>query len=122
MSTQKSYTQLGNEIRHRLRDQLNHAEYAPDVKSAFVHSVRDLLLAIFGDSIRFVEGDIEFKPQAEPYYVLTTVISAAPEFQAAQADSDLDQVIGLFAEQAAHRDQQIRGNPDKIRARIHTEH
>lgn len=118
----RSYSAIENEIRHRLRNDLNHAGEAQDVKNAFAFAVRSLLVQAFGDSLRFTDNDIQLMPSGTWGYELADVITAAPAFKAASQDSDLLVIIGRFAEASCHRYQSLHEHADKIRAREHKEH
>ncbi len=111
---QQTFNPLENEIQHQLRNRLNHAENSQDVQHAFQHAVRDLLLGIFNEKIRFIENDIEFAPQHAPFYRFAPVISADELFTCTWSNSDLPHILHRFAEQAAHRHRQISGKEKQI--------
>lgn len=114
MSSQISYTQIEHVVRHRLRNDLNHAASAEDVRHAFQQAVHTFLLSAFGDTIRFFADDIVFQPEAAPYYSLGDAITGAPAVKAALASSDMPQIFAHFAESAAHRYQSVKHHPDRI--------
>lgn len=118
----QSYSALENEIRHRLRNDLNHAGEPQDVKNAFAFAVRTLLGQALNNQLRFTDNDIQLMPKGSWGYELAETITAAPAFKAASKDSDLLVIIGRFAEAACHRYQSLHEHADKIRAREHKEH
>src|SRR5690606_38172533 len=118
----RSYSALENNIRHRLRDDLNHAGEPQDARNAFALAVRHLLRQATGEDLRFTDNDIRLKPEAHPCYELDAVITGTVPFQVASADSDLLVIIGRFAEAACHRHKALVEHADKIRARVHKEH
>ena len=117
-----SYSAIENEIRHRLRNDLNHAEEPHDVENAFAFAVRTLLVRALKDELRFLDGDIRLLATEATGYRLGDAITTAPQFKKACADSDLLLIIGRFAEPALHRYKSLSEHADKIRARIHKEH
>jgi len=119
----KSFSALENEIHHRLRNDLNHAEDVDDVRKAFALAVRNLLIQAAGEGLRFTDNDIRLLPAEGTWgYELTDAITAAPAYKRAAEGSDLLVIINRFAESACHRYQSVHEHPDKIRARIHKEH
>jgi hypothetical protein len=117
-----SYSALENELRHRLRDDLNHADEVEDVDNAFAFAVRTLLVRATEDNLRFTDRDIRLLPGDKTHYRLSEVITTAAPFQAACAGSDLLVIISRFAEEASHRYTTLHKHADKIRAREHKEH
>lgn len=117
-----SYSALENELRHRFRNDLNHADEPHDVENAFAFSVRTLLVRATEDGLRFTDNDIRLMPADPKHYQLSEVITSAAPFQAACAGSDLLVIIGRFAEEASHRYKSLHEHADKIRAREHKEH
>lgn len=118
----RSFSALENDIRHRLRDDLNHAGEPQDARNAFALAVRHLLLRSTGEDLRFTDNDIRLKPEAVPCYELGAAITGTVPFQVASADSDLLAIIARFAEAACHRHQNLLAHADKIRARVHKQH
>lgn len=118
----RSYSALENAIRHRLRDDLNHAGEPQDARNAFALAVRHLLLQATGEALRFTDNDIRLKPDAVPCYELDAVITGTVAFQVTAQDSDLLAIIDRFAEAACHRHKALLGHADKIRAREHKQH
>lgn len=117
-----SYSALENELRHRFRNDLNHAEEAHDVEKVFAVTVRTLLVRATEDNLRFTDNDIQLTPDDPKHYYLTEIITSAVPFQAVCADSDLLVIIGRFAEQASHRYNSLHEHADKVPAQKHNNH
>jgi hypothetical protein len=117
-----SYSAIENEIRHRYRNDLNHADEVEDVANAFSFAVRSLLVRVTGESLTFLDNDIQLSLDDGKGYRLAENITTAAPFMAACADSDLLVIIGRFAEEGCHRYKSLHEHADKIRAREHKEH
>jgi len=117
-----SYTAIANELRHRFRDDLNHAEHVRDVDSAFALTVRKLLVQTLNDSLTFTDNDIRLTPGIGDGYELASSISDSEAFKQAFSQSDLPSIIAQFAESAAHRHQSLAQHEAKLRTMQHKEH
>lgn len=121
MTTRQSYTQIENDIRPRLRNELNHAESPMDVQAAFVRAVRSLLQGVLGESADFYDDDIALLPGASPAWRLTEAVTGLPGFQAALDGSDLAAILERLAEAAVHRQQGMQA-AERGRGRIPDHH
>lgn len=117
-----SYTTIANELRHRFRDDLNHAEHVRDVDNTFALTVRKLLVQALNDSLTFTDNDIRLTPGKGDGYELAAAISASDAFKQAAAHSDLLELIAQFAESAVHRHQSLAQHEVKLRAQQHSQH
>ncbi len=118
----QSFNVIANELRHRFRDDLNHAERTRDVENAFALTVRKLLVQALNNSLTFTDNDIRLTPGDGDGYELSAAISASDTFKNAVAQSDLLGLIAQFAEAAAHRHQSLAQHEGKMHTNLHKQH
>lgn len=118
-----SYVAIFNELRHRFRDDLNHAEHSRDVENAFAYTVRQLLVKAFDDSLTFTDNDISLTPNRGDGFELAPAIRNSETFRAAARQSDLLDIIARLAESAAHRRQSVINREETgLRSEEHKQH
>jgi hypothetical protein len=118
-----SYVAIANQLRHRFRDDLNHAEHLYDVDNAFALTIRGLLVQAFDDSLTFTDNDISLTPGTGDGFELAPAIRHSEAFKAAARQSDLMDIIARFAESAAHRRQSLENREETgLRTEEHKQH
>jgi hypothetical protein len=114
---------IANELRHRFRDDLNHAKHLRDIEDIFVLAVRKLLIESLDDSLIFTDQDINLTPAKDGGFELSSVIQDAEAFKTAARNSELLDVIARFAESAAHRKQSLEKHQEtSLRPQEHHQH
>ena len=117
MTDFRSYSRIENELAHKFRNNLNHAESSEDVKKFFAYTLRDLLGRVLGDSVGLHYEDVILCTD-EPRYKVSRRLQSEPAYIRAFEDSDLGAIMGRFAESAWHRMRHLEGHPEKTQSKI----
>ena len=119
MEKQISFSTLGNEYIHELRDKINNAENITDLKNHFAFTVIDFLNQIFEKSQLDIDADdIKFDPDVKDLYILSDRLSNDLEFKKIWDISDLKHVIHKFADSAKRRFIHINKHNEKTNKKI----
>lgn len=104
MKKQISFSQIGNELIHELRNNINNSEGPVDIANHFSYSACKLLKSVFSDdSLQINQESVIFNPQAKNYFTLDGVLLQNSSFAEIWQNSDLSNVIEKFAESSYHR-------------------
>ncbi len=117
MTDFRSYSRIENELAHKFRNNLNHAESSEDVKKFFAYTLRELLGRVLGDSVGLHYEDISLCADGARYKV-SDRLQAEPAYVRTLEDSDLGAIMGRFAESAWHRMRHLEGHPEKTQSKI----
>jgi hypothetical protein len=111
--SQKSYTKIEHELRPRLREQMDQAESTEDVRKFFIYIALELLQKASGDDDIAEYRDIDLDPNAPGGYTLSDDLRAKPEFVDVWANSDMERIMGDFAETAVNAFRHRQKHPEK---------
>lgn len=118
MEKKQSFTKIEQEVRHHYRNNLNIADSPEEVKKFFVYAAQDFIRQAFAGRVAVAFHDIALDPQAESGFVCSPDLRNNQEFKQSREDSDLQRILGQFAESAIHRIQRLEENPDKTEAKM----
>ena len=119
MENQISFSTLGNEYIHELRNNINNAENIIDLKNHFVFIVINFLNKVFEEKqIDIDADDIKFDLESKDLYILNERLTQNPDFKNIWENSDLKNVISKFAESVNHRYIHINKHNEKTNKKI----
>ena len=116
--TNHSFTKLEHEALHHFREQVNLAETNTEVGKVFARTVQGILLKVFDNKLDIKVDDIVLTPGEEPGYALNESVLVNEKFKDVWLNSDLPQIVGRFAESAAHRHKFLEKHHDSTRSKI----
>ncbi|MCK4956878.1 MAG: hypothetical protein KAS49_04530 [Candidatus Cloacimonetes bacterium] len=104
MKNQLSYSQIGNELIHELRNTINNSEGQIDVANYFSYVTFKLLKSVFNSgTVNITDSSILFEPSNDEHYKIDNSLLDNEEFVKIWECSDLSNVISKFAKTAHHR-------------------
>ena len=119
MKDQISYSTLGNELIHELRDKLSHSENSVDISHTFSYTVIQFLTQAFKDQNLSIDADdVKFKPDKNGHYTISDRLKNTKAFKEKWGNSDLPNVISKFAEATHHRYVHVTKHPEKTNKKI----
>ncbi len=120
MAKQRSYSALGREYMHRMRNRAGTAEDRVDLSNLFSCTALDFLRHVFpGEgAVRITMADIEFDPSAAPHYSISRGLMVNPEFGEVWRNSDLPGLVGRLADSAYARYLHLNKHPEKTEKKI----
>ncbi len=117
MKGQISFSAIGNELIHELRDRLNNSEDITDVRNNFSYTVISLLSQAF-ENIEIDADDVNFTPEKENRYSISDRLMNIKEFKEIWQHSDLSNVINKFADSSYHRYLHTNKHQEKTNKKI----
>lgn len=118
MTTKFSFSKNEQEILPVFRQKMNNAESTEDVRKFFVRTVIGLFGSVFSDSLEVEYEDVFLRPDAAPFFGLSTRLAGDARFQAVWNGSDLPSVVGRLAKSARCRFRHMEKNPEKTESKI----
>ena len=119
MENQVSFSTMGNECVHELRNKINTAENIIDLKNHFAFTVINFLNKVFEEQpIDIDADDIKFDPENKDLFILNERLTQNPDFKKLWENSDLKNVLYRFAESANHRYIHICKHNEKTNKKI----
>lgn len=113
-----SYTKYENEVIHKYRDNLNHAESVEDVKKFFSYTMQELMHKVFDDQIDIRYEDVQLAVNGNPGYKISSELKQKAAFAQVWEDSDLSSIVSRLSESALHRFRHLSGHPEKTKAKF----
>lgn len=117
MKEQVSYSAIGNELIHELRDRLNNAENISDIRNSFSYTVIGLLSQAFQD-MDVDADDVSFHPDKEQHFQISDRVMKDKNFNEKWQHSDLPNVIQKFADSTYHKYIHTCKHPEKTNKKI----
>jgi len=117
-TTMQSYTKIEHEIIHLYREQLNLAESISDVHKVFSRTVLDLLLKVYGETVKMQVEDIALTPGTAPGYTLTDRLMQDATFTTIWTASDLHAIVERLAFNADHRFKYLKTHHENTGSKI----
>ncbi|MBN1327748.1 MAG: hypothetical protein JW996_07345 [Candidatus Cloacimonetes bacterium] len=119
MKSQISFSNLGNQFIHEMREGINNSEDKVDLENCFSMTVAKFLKRVFEDhEIRINDDDIRFDPAADNYFSLHGELRDHDYFKEIWHSSDLPNVIKKFANSVYHRYLHLDRHPEKTQKKI----
>ncbi len=119
MAKQISYTSIGNEFLHKMRDQISNSEDKIDLGNSFSYVVSDFLNKVFEEyGIEIGDDSILFDPEAENYYSINSELLVQNDFAETWHNSDLPSMIKKFADSTYHRYLHLNKHKEKTDSKI----
>ena len=119
MKRQISYSSIGNEFMHKMRDQISNSEDKIDLGNGFSLVVTRFLSRVFEEKdIRISDNSILFNPQAKNYYSIDKELLDQGDFVETWQNSDLPNVIKKFADSTYHRYIHLNKHKEKTEKKI----
>ncbi|MEJ2688683.1 MAG: hypothetical protein P8130_01785 [Deltaproteobacteria bacterium] len=119
MEKKRSFTKIEQDVRHNYRNNLNLAASPEEVKKFFVYAVQDFIKQAFAGRVTVEFGDIGLDCKAEGGFICSPALRANQEFMQSWEDSDLQRILGQFAESATNRIRHLEEkHPDKTEAKL----
>lgn len=118
MTTRFSFSKNEQELLPVYRKKLNSAESTEDVRNFFTRTVTGLFDSVFSDVVSVRNEDIFLRPDASPFFGLSTRLAGDPRFQEVWNGSDLPNVVGRLAKSARCRFRHLEKKPEKTEAKI----
>ena len=112
MTDFRSYSRVENELAHKFRNNLNHAESAEDVKKFFAYTLRELLGRVLGDSVALHYEDISLSAD-DAHYQVSQRLQTPPEAARGRVEPALAATVRGFAVAAPHRMTHLAVHTDK---------
>jgi hypothetical protein len=119
MRDSASYSKFENQIIHKYRNSLNHAESVEDVKKFFSYTMQELMHKVFEDKLRVDLADIQLNLDADKPFVISQTLQQHTEFHRIWSTSDLPLIMSRLAIPAQNRFAHLQGHPEKTKAKIH---
>ncbi|MCK5879349.1 MAG: hypothetical protein KAH24_06200 [Holophagae bacterium] len=118
MTRRMSFTSAERELIPEFREKLNHAEGVIDLENFFSYTVLKLLDKAMNGGFPLMPDDIQFSPENEDGYKISTRLQNDKLYQDIKANSDLEQIIRKFASATAKRYARLRKHPEKTPSNI----
>jgi len=121
MTVQHSFSKIEKELLPAFRQQIGSAESTEDVKKFFIHTIQDLVIKATGGELQPRYEDIKLNHLAEAgagCFELGDTLTANPHFSSIWGGSDLQHIVGRFAEAASNRYKHLEKNPEKTEIKI----
>lgn len=113
-----SYTKYENEVIHKYRDNLNHAESIEDVKKFFSYTMQELMNKVFDGQLDMRYEDVQLSVDNNPGFTISTDLRKKAAFEHVWEDSDLSSIVNRLAESALKRHKHLSGHPEKTNAKF----
>lgn len=113
-----SYTKYENEVIHKYRDNLNHAESVEDVKKFFSYTMQELMHKVFDNQLDIHYEDVQLSVNGNPGYSISSELKRQTAFAQVWEDSDLPAIVSRLAESGIHRFRHLSGHPEKTKAKF----
>ncbi|MCF7858864.1 MAG: hypothetical protein K9N07_05995 [Candidatus Cloacimonetes bacterium] len=119
MENQISFSTIGKDFAHELRDKINNSENIIDLKNNFVYTVINFMNKVFAEEqLSFDADDITFDPNKDEFYLLNDRLLQNQQFKKTWDNSDLKNVIGKFADSVKHRYIHLNKHNEKTNKKI----
>jgi len=119
MKGQISFSTLGNEFIHEVREKINNSENKVDLTNHFSYTVTHFLNRVF-ESENFVvdADDIIFDPKEKNNFKVSSNLMDVAIFKDTWKKSDLPNVIKKFADSTYHRYLHLEKHLEKTQKKI----
>lgn len=118
MTRRVSFTSTEKELIPEFRQKLNNAEGVIDLENFFSHTVIKLLHKTMNGGLPLMPDDIQFAPETEAGYRISTRLQKDKLYRELLENSDLEQIIRKFAVATAKRYAHFRKHPEKTPSNI----
>jgi len=118
MSAAVSYTKFENQVIHKFRNNLNHAESVEDAKKFFNYTMLELMQKVFDGQLTIEYEDIQLGLYAEKPFIISEALRQKDEFDHVWSTSDLPSIVARLATPALHRFNHLKANPEKTKSKI----
>lgn len=119
MRDSASYTKYENQIVHKYRDSLNHAESVEDVKKFFSYSMQELLQKVCDSQLTVNYDDIQLGLSSGKPFIISEALQQQGAFNRVWSASDLPLIMSRLAVPAQNRFNRLQGHPEKTQSKIH---
>lgn len=116
MTDFQSFSRYENDLNHKFRNNLNHAESTEDVKKFFTYTMQELLEQVLGNGSKVRFEDIALA--GEGGFTVSSRLKSDSGFASAMAGSDLGAIMQRFAQAAQRRVRHLEGHPEKTQSKI----
>lgn len=113
-----SYTKYENEVIHKYRDNLNHAESVEDVKKFFSYTMQELMHKVFNGQLAMNYEDVQLNPDAGDLFTISENLRRQGDFDHVWTVSDLPSIISRMASSAVNRFNHLQGHPEKTNSKF----
>ena len=118
MSGSISYTKFENQVIHKFRNNLNHAESVEDAKKFFNYTIRELMQKVFDGQLTINYEDIQLGLDPEKPFIISEALRQKDEFAHVWSVSDLPLIVSRLATPALNRFNYLQANPEKTKSKI----
>ncbi len=119
MKGQISFSTLGNEFIHEIREKINISENKVDLTNNFSYTVTNFLNRVFENENFVVDADdITFDPQEKNNFKVSSNLMKVAIFKETWKKSDLPNVIKKFADSTYHRYLHLEKHLEKTQKKI----
>ena len=113
-----SYTKYENEVIHKYRNNLNHAESVEDVKKFFSYTMQELMAKVFDGKLDMHYEDVQLCVDNKAGFTISNALKQKTAFGQVWEDSDLSSIMSRLAESASNRFRHLSGHPEKTNAKF----
>ena len=113
-----SYTKYENEVVHKYRDNLNHAESVEDVKKFFTYTMQELMNKVFDGQLDMHYEDVQLSYESEQGFAISNALKQKTAFKQVWQDSDLSFIMSRLAEPALKRFRHLSRNTKKTNSKF----
>ncbi len=118
MTRRVSFTSTERELIPEFREKINTAEGVIDLENFFSHTVLKLLHKALSGGLPLTPEDIQFVPESEAGYKISTRLQQDELYKELLENSDLELIIRKFASATAKRYTRFRKHPGKTPSNI----